>query len=207
MRVGLSRYSSIILGGAQGLWWEGVGDCAPVHSAKFKLIGDINRRIASFAEPLFARYLPTQAFAVAGVWSTARFPLPQFSIGDAGAPITARKPGANPSDIVQAMGTDLIAVQLQNISAVKAGLDSHYLLFLSADLSMKKAGAVGRLVNVTLRGDVASSGPVEPDAFQGTPREFYTCLFATVSFLVWFVICVATAVGRTTSMQRHACDV
>ena len=53
----LARFAAYasVLWGAQALWWEGVGSCAPVGSPLFSLIGSINRRLAQWAGPLFAR--------------------------------------------------------------------------------------------------------------------------------------------------------
>ena len=48
-------YSSVLIGGAQAIWWEGMGKCAPVGSAEFALIGAINNRVAQWADPLFLR--------------------------------------------------------------------------------------------------------------------------------------------------------
>lgn len=41
--------------GAQAIWWEGVGACAPVGSPRFRLVSTINTRLATWVEPLFLR--------------------------------------------------------------------------------------------------------------------------------------------------------
>ena len=46
--VRFAAYSSVLIGGAQALWWEGMGRCAPVGSNEFALIGDINNRISQW---------------------------------------------------------------------------------------------------------------------------------------------------------------
>ena len=49
-----SAFGAVLLG-AQGLWWEGMGRCAPVGSAQFELVADINTHVSQWAEPLFMR--------------------------------------------------------------------------------------------------------------------------------------------------------
>ena len=48
--VRFAAYSSVLIGGAQALWWEGMGKCAPVGSDQFALIGDINNRISQWCD-------------------------------------------------------------------------------------------------------------------------------------------------------------
>ena len=43
-----AAYASV-LWGAQALWWEGIGACAPLESPEFALIGAVNARLAQCA--------------------------------------------------------------------------------------------------------------------------------------------------------------
>ena len=69
-------YASVLYG-AQAVWWRRMDECAAVGSPSFDLIAAINRRIASFAGPLFLRtesrlYAPIGpgSYGVAAAWST-----------------------------------------------------------------------------------------------------------------------------------------
>jgi hypothetical protein len=75
-----AAYSSVLIGGAQAIWWEGVGKCAAVGSAQFALIGSINNRISQWADPLFLRATDgQQPWAIEAVWTTSSLTIPPVS--------------------------------------------------------------------------------------------------------------------------------
>ena len=89
--VRFAAYASVVWG-AQALWWEGVGRCAPVGEANFDLVASINRRVAQWAEPLFLKakdeavYARSEPgvfnivrYAVTDVWSTSSLTLPPLN--------------------------------------------------------------------------------------------------------------------------------
>ena len=139
----LAAYGAVIIGGAQALWWEGVGRCAPVGSPLFELIGSINRRISQWAEPLFLRQAKP-LFTVADVFSTTSLKIRSDTFGQ-NQPQT---PGSSAAQLIQAMDTDVIALHLTNSTAVPSGIEEHYLLFLSTDLGAK--------ARTLVRGDAVS---------------------------------------------------
>ena len=162
-----AAYSSL-LWGAQALWWEGVGSCAPAGSVAFAIIASVNNRVAQFATPLFlnpagrsnpnARDWP---YVVRGVYSTSSLTLPPLN------GTVARKPGGRLDDVVQSMEEEMVAVELTNATAPAYHSARRLLLMFSTELSPNKAGAPTRSVHVRLRHDVTSTKPVEPDRYQG----------------------------------------
>eukprot|EP01045_Picozoa_sp_COSAG04_P012106 COSAG04_NODE_804_length_10157_cov_2.622688_2_plen_375_part_00 len=178
--VRFGAYSSMIFG-AQMLWWEGMDRCARIGSGRFELVASINRHIAQWAEPLF---LKPVRFRIAEAWSTSTVAIPTLPTVIGKPPnaqpahITAGKPGATPSSLIQTMDDDLLVLHLVNISTVQDGLgpppgfrtpneQRHFLLVLSTSLSAKDGGAPIRQLNLTLRHDIRSVRPIEPDALQG----------------------------------------
>ena len=232
-----SAFGAVLLG-AQGLWWEGMGRCAPVGSAQFELVADINTHVSQWAEPLFMRkeevqrgpwasedadadfasaagpaatlpavppFGPTD-YVIDAAWSTSSLTLPPLR-GAGGALVHAVAPGGSPSSVVQAMDAELIVVHFRNASAdgkngtglckssktvqgqdcitcehdrlqatflqdafstlPPAVADDNVLLVLSTELSLEAGGAPVRQLNVTLRPDVWTSHPIEPNAYQG----------------------------------------
>ncbi len=79
--VRFAAYSSVLIGGAQAIWWEGMGKCAAVGSAQFALIGSINNRISQWADPLFLRASDNgqQPWAIEAVWTTSSLTIPPAS--------------------------------------------------------------------------------------------------------------------------------
>ena len=79
-----AAYSSVLVGGAQAIWWEGVGKCAAVGSAQFALIGSINNRIAQWADPLFLRAEGNgqRPWAIEAVWTTSSLNIPPGTFGE-----------------------------------------------------------------------------------------------------------------------------
>ena len=165
-----AAYASL-LWGAQALWWEGVGSCAPVGTAAFALIASVNNRVAQLATPLFlnpaGRSNPNHRdwpYAVRAVYSTTALSLPPLN------GTVARRPGERAADVVQSMDDEMIAVELTNATASAPGAYHNarrLLLMFSTALSPQKAGAPIRSVRVRLRDDVTSTKPVEPDRYQG----------------------------------------
>jgi len=153
-RLRFAAYASV-LWGAQALWWQGMQACAPVPSASFALVGAVNARLSQWAGPLF-RVRPL--FRVAAVFSTASFALPPIQ------GVAARAPGQTPDDLVQRMGSDMIALHLVNTSTATEIERRRLLLFFSTALDREEAV---RDAEVTLHGDVANTRPIEPDRFQG----------------------------------------
>ena len=76
-----AAYSSVLIGGAQAIWWEGMGKCAPVGSVEFLLVGAINNRIAQWADPLFLRTRGNgqRPWAIEAVWTTSSLSIPPVS--------------------------------------------------------------------------------------------------------------------------------
>ena len=75
-----AAYSSVAIGGAQAIWWEGMGKCATVGSAQFALIGSINNRISQWTDPLFLRAANgQQPWAIEAVWTTSSLIIPPVS--------------------------------------------------------------------------------------------------------------------------------
>lgn len=135
-----AAYWSVIFG-SQALWWEGVGRCAAVGSAKFKLIASINRRLSQWAEPLFLKGSSTPAWNAAprqhngppGSTPSSdcrhgancfseklRYNVTHvYSTSSLDFPalqgIKPAKPGTNPAeDLIQYMDDDLIVIVLHN---------------------------------------------------------------------------------------------
>jgi hypothetical protein len=181
--------------GAQAIWYEGVGKCAPVGSDKFKMIAQTVRRLTQWVEPLFEKGSSSPAwrtiagqpdnvdcrhnlaacdteqlrYNVTAVFSTSSLQIPSLQ------GVSAAKPGASKSDLVQSMDEELVVIVLQNRTEVRpsseAGVEfkhgaERYLLVLSTELSWAKGGAPTRPVSVVMREDVTSTQPIEPDAFQ-----------------------------------------
>lgn len=170
----LARFAaySAVLWGAQALWWEGVGACAPVGSDDFALIAGINRRIAQWAEPLFLKakdesvYLQIEGhvvdvvrYQITDVWSTSSLKLPSLQ------GVHARLPAQG--DLIEAMDDELVAVHLANVSLVAPAGRTRALLFLSTALSTSRAGAPVRQLAIQMHPDVVSTRPIEPDRLQG----------------------------------------
>ena len=157
-RLRFSAYASVIFG-AQAIWWEGMGECAPVGSAEFALIGTVNARLAQWGGPLFLKMDRRDAlppFVVESVFSTSSLKLPPLQ------GVTPRRPGLRDEDAVQEMSEELVVVQFANTSAVADRDRRRLLLVLSTGVD---AGV--RDVRVSLRGDAMNARPIEPDAFQG----------------------------------------
>ena len=160
-----ASYASILYG-AQAIFWDGVGRCARPGSDAFTLLGAVNRRLAQWAGPLF---LQPQTYRVAPwrvteVYSTAAWELPPLQ------GVAARKPGTFPSDLVQSLGSEMVAITLENRTAA-ASRSYHnarrLLFFFSTELSVVRGGAGVRQIPVHLRSDVVATRPLEPDAYQG----------------------------------------
>ena len=169
-----ATYASV-LWGAQALWWEGVGACAPHGSRAFKLLAAVNTRLAQWVGPLFLRprsYRPAP-WAVVDVTSTSSLALPLLS------GFVARRPGTRPIDTVQAMEEEMVAVVLANATVgapeTYRGAQRLLLLFstqLGASQGLGGGGEPGqehgaRSIRLRLRSDATSVRPVEPDAYQG----------------------------------------
>ena len=64
-----TAYMSVVYG-AQALWWEGVGACAPIGSAKFELIAaikaDIDTAGRALTEPEFVAFRDSKALVADG---------------------------------------------------------------------------------------------------------------------------------------------
>lgn len=160
-----AAYASV-LWGAQALWWEGIGACAPLESPEFALIGAVNARLAQWAAPLFMlpRSYEAVPWRVAAVFSTSSLLLPPLQ-GH-----VASRPGTSRFDLIQHMDADVVAVVLANATTWAPATyknSRRLLLFLSTRLSPRRGGASPRRVGVRLRSDVASTRPIEPDGFQG----------------------------------------
>lgn len=197
----LTRFSAYasLLWGAQAVWWEGVGKCAPIGSQEFELISTVNRRIAQWAEPLFLKakneniFHPSQPgshntvrYRVANVWSTSSLQLPPLQ------GIVASRPSEG--QLIEAMDSELVAVHLLNSTAADAGR-THALLFISTALSAVRGGAPVRTLSVQMRADVSSTKPVEADHLQGwgdlpqlrSPMGIVPTFFGTEEcFLSWY---------------------
>lgn len=169
--VRFAAYASVIWG-AQSIWWEGVGACAPIGSEDFALIAGINRRFAQWAEPLFLKakneaiYMLGEAgvydvvrYHVTDVWSTSTLELPLLQ------GVRAKRPAKG--DLIEAMDEELVVVHLSNYSKVAPAGRARALLFLSTAVSSKRAGAGIRQLSIQLHADVTSTKPIEPDRFQG----------------------------------------
>ena len=157
-----------LLLGAQMVYWDGMGPCAPVGSPKFELIGELNRRISTWAQALFQpvgpgiapQYRCTQAFTT----SSITFPSNLCSFDGEGG-VEAVKPGSGgPSDLIQAMDDELLAIVLHN--STQTNLPKRMLLVLSADLSTKKSTPI-RDLELVLHPEVGHVVPIEPDKLQG----------------------------------------
>ena len=162
-----SAYTSILLG-AQMVYWDGMGPCAPVGSPKFELIGELNRRISTWAQALFQpvgpgiapQYRCIQAFTT----SSITFPSNLCSFDGEGG-VEAVKPGSGgPSDLIQAMDDELLAIVLHN--STQTNLPKRMLLVLSTDLSTKKSTPI-RDLELVLHREVGHVVPIEPDKLQG----------------------------------------
>lgn len=171
------------------MWWEGVGACAPIGSPLFKLVGAINNRISQFADPLFLlQRLParqatpgnvdsseaTARFAIQTIWTTAEGIYWPATRGVNGTMVAARAPGAaGRTDLIQKMSSNVVAVHLTNVTNAAAGQNEDYIFFLSTVLSTNKGAEATRArpIEITMRDDVATIHPVEPDAFQGQPAD------------------------------------
>ena len=162
--------SAAILLGTQLLWWEGVGECAPIGSEAFGLIGEINRRLATWAQPLMLPAGPALPphYRVDAVWTTSTIVFPPIGgVGGTGAGVVPRPPGTTHSDLVQLMDDELIAIELTNRSNVPRGAATRVLLVLSTELSTTRGAPPVRQLELTMRADVSHTVPVEPDAVQG----------------------------------------
>ena len=147
-----SAFASVIYG-AQALWWEGVGACAPIGSPKFDLIASINNRVAMWADPLFLKS-SISGYTVREAWSTSSIAaLPPLVSG--GVSVAFNAPGGETSLVVD-MSPDLIALRMD--STVKG--KPPYLLFISTQLSLAAGGAGIRDVEITLEPGVGSTTPI-----------------------------------------------
>lgn len=182
-------FTSLIYGGVQQFWWQGVSQCAKVGSARFESIAAINRQLMQYAGPLFSRHIYMESagpqaagvktawlegrrFVVTNVWTTSSLRLPVAQSN--GTEVAAVGPGSLPSDIIQNMSSDLIVIRLANTTAVGANLlpalgGNGWLLLISTRISSSEGGSPPRSVQITLRSDVQSSQPLVADSFQGMP--------------------------------------
>ena len=135
---------------------------------KFELIGELNRRISTWAQALFQpvgpgiapQYRCIQAFTT----SSITFPSNLCSFDGEGG-VEAVKPGSGgPSDLIQAMDDELLAIVLHN--STQTNLPKRMLLVLSTDLSTKKSTPI-RDLELVLHHEVGHVVPIEPDKLQG----------------------------------------
>ena len=176
----LLRFGAVasVLYGAQALWWDGVGHCAPIGSPTFALIAELNRRLAQWAGPFVLKRgnrLPPR-FKITNAWSTSSLKIPPFigtATGEHGTEspareVPVRKPGGNgPADLVQAMDPELLVVEMANATNLPQGMPQRVLLVVSTVLSKTAGGAPTRTANVSLSSGVFRTVPLEPDALQG----------------------------------------
>ena len=147
-----------VLYGAQGVWWRHMDTCAKVNSPQFGLISAINRRIASWADPLL---LQPSLYAVTAAWSSSvgvEYP-PFFT--PTGAQITVGKPG--PGQLIVEAPPGLLIVELANVTKTAPGRAERYVFFLSTRLAGLPGGAPMAEYRVVWREDVATTHPVEAD--------------------------------------------
>jgi len=187
--VRFGAYASVVWG-AQAIWWEGVGACAPIGSDAFMLIGGINRRIAQWAEPLFLKNsneaVTSVRYQVVDVWSTSSLELPPLQGVKAARPSKGR--------LIEAMDDELVAVHLKNSTGIP-GRWAHIILFISTAFSDARGGAPIRQLTIHMHSNVTSTKPVEPDQFQGwadlpdlaIPQGFPPGFFGTSECLLsWY---------------------
>ena len=154
-------YMSVVYG-AQALWWEGVGACAPIGSAKFELVAAINNRVAMWADPLFLK--SSNRYTVLDAWSTSSVALPPLLSG--GVAVLFTPPGSHrigELPLVVSMSPDMIALRM---NSTKSG-DPPYLLFISTVLSPTPGGAGVRDVEIQLSPELGFTQPIESDPSQG----------------------------------------
>ena len=168
-----AAYASVIWG-AQALWWEGVGACAPIGTDEWAMISSINRRLSQWAEPLFGNAKDESTYGYGGggsgrpwnvtryvvdqVWSTSSLELPPLQ------GVAARPPTVG--ELVEGMDEELIVIHLVNASGAPPAR-TRALLVLSTSLSSERGGAPVRQLAIQMRSDVTSTKPIEPDFFQG----------------------------------------
>jgi hypothetical protein len=122
-------------------------------------------------------------YVLDAVWSTSALTLPPLN-GANGTLVHAVAPGGDAGALVQAMDKDLIVAHFRNASADGQNGTSYcmtaqtvqgqdcitydaVLWIFSTELSLDRGGAPVRQLNVSLRGDIWTTHPVEPDAYQG----------------------------------------
>ena len=128
-------------------------------------------------------YGPTD-YVITDAWSTSStLVLPPLN-GANGSRVHFAKPGATPTALVQAMDAELLVVHFRNVTA--DGLNDtgfckssatcqaqdcltfdNVLFVMSTALSHARGGAPVRQLNITLRGDIWTTHPIEPNAYQG----------------------------------------
>ena len=128
------------------LWWDGLGKCAPVGSAKFALVAGINRRItqASWAATMLVNKTVSMR-----VWSTSTLHVPG-----------SVKPGSIKGGLVQRMEEELLLYEWPPSADGESGT----FFVLSTDLQTE----LQREVTVVTRPDIKSTLPVEGCAFVGS---------------------------------------
>jgi len=163
-RLRFAAYASVIWG-AQALVWQSLPSCAPIGSDAFALVGSVNSRLVQWAEPLFLSPPVGEAprYAVTAVYSTSTLLLPPVQ------GVHAIPPSATATATVQAMASEMVAIELRNLTEPRPfGMNPpRLLLFLSTAVSATAGGAPVRDVLVTLHPSVVLSAPIEPDEFQG----------------------------------------
>lgn len=106
---------------------------------------------------------PMRRYAVTAVYSTSTLLLPPVQ------GVHAIPPSATATATVQAMASEMVAIELRNLTEPRPfGMNPpRLLLFLSTAVSATAGGAPVRDVLVTLHPSVVLSAPIEPDEFQG----------------------------------------
>ena len=122
-------------------------------------------------------------YVIDSAYSTSSLTMPPLR-GANGSLVHFAQPGATPTAIVQSMDVELIVVHFRNTTADGLNVSGfckssatcqaqdcltfdNVLFVMSTALSHAQGGAPNRKLNITLRGDIWTTHPIEPNAYQG----------------------------------------
>ena len=139
------------------LWWDGLGDCAPVGSPKFALAAAVNRRITQKAWTAAFGALGSSSSADVRVWSTS-------TLRVAGSV----QPGSIHGGLLDSMDRELLLFEFNPPNSSAGSMPESGTFFVLSTELPTASTSPPREVTVVTRPEITSTTPVEGCAFVGS---------------------------------------